>query len=140
MSDIRANVVKMLDRIGYDKTTGFPGGDNSSGDDEKAAWEYMIASIMKSVVEKRQEMAKKEAEEAGVFGVGAIVEGSKDLVFDGIHTSITRIVNNAASRVDMTAFKTLLRKAGVSQDTIDDCELKATKKSSPAKRYDAVPK
>lgn len=138
---LKGNVQKHLDKIGGDKATGLPDNVGDNLPHEPAAWELMIAGIIRSYGEKRYDNAKKAAEEAGILGKSAdAVPGSKTVTYDGAYVSVIRSVNNASDKLDNKKFIAELRKRGVKQDVIDDAMLHATTPGTPAKRFEAVPK
>lgn len=138
---LKGNIQKHLDKIGSDKSTGLPDNVGDNLPHESIAWELMVAGVIRSYGEKRYETAKRSAEEAGVLGKSAeAVPGSKTVTYDGAYVSVIRTVNNASDKLDTKKFIAELRKRGVKQDVIDDAMLHATTASTPAKRYEAVPK
>jgi hypothetical protein len=108
---------------------------------EHAAFEFMLAGILRSYSEKRYKVAKDAADKMGLLGESdTITPGSKLTVYDGNFVCIHRRVNNSTVRLNADQFITELRKLGVSAEKIEKARALATSETKPACVYEASPK
>lgn len=109
-------------------------------DQQKALHECLISYRGASIFDKRKEKAKVAAMNVGLLtNAQDVLPGSGQVtIYNGALIDLTCKKANPAKRIDITAFKSELRKAGVEQDIINECELAATKESAPATTLDFI--
>lgn len=101
--------------------------------ENKAAWEFWVASRLRSRANKAFEMAKGLCESMGMFDkVTNISVGSSASLWSSDLVVLNVKVNNPQKKIDVTVLCNELRKAGVSKAKIDAAVSTATFDLKPA--------
>ena len=103
--------------------------------------QQFLMKAIKGIASQRLDAAKATIEElSDELGLEEVAQGSSSIVFEDDIFAMKVRVNKSRESVNVHALKTELIRAGVSQEVIDKCYLKATTVQKPQKIIEVIPK
>lgn len=108
-------------------------------DKEDAAYEYFITRYLRSTAEAREDEARKRCEELGLFEqANKAHPGMSGVVFDGSLVTISFKIDRPSEKLDQSALRKALTKAGLSDKVIDRCISQSMIENKPIMRVNAA--
>lgn len=129
----KAKLTDAFSKLGRKGVTAPP---ESTDNRHTEAYEFAIASALRSAANSRYEAAKKVAEQVGLLSKPE--PGSEDICYQNEHILIVAKTNNPARRLDETLlFNSLAKKLG--SDEARKLINAAKKESAPATSFTIIP-